>query len=175
MPTELHRRTLVKHIEALERFMRQTPEHDETAAKATLITVTKLLLALPSAKMSETGAEARGEAFMVALEDVPFWATAEAVKGWYRDSHGAEHDYRWAPAPAVLRKLSQREAWKVGGRISSIKRVLAAEPRIEFSEEHRAQMLKRLATEIPEAFGLSKSGVSYRDQAPTTADKSFSR
>src|SRR5262245_24990953 len=87
MPTELHRQALVSHIEALERFMAQTPERDEAAAKATLVTVTKLLLALPSAKLSETGAEARGEAFMVALEDVPCWATAEAVKGWYRGSH----------------------------------------------------------------------------------------
>src|SRR5262245_13782237 len=72
MPTELHRQALVQHIEVLERVMGQTPENDENAEKATLVTVTKMLLALPSARMNESSAEARGEAFMEALKDLPF-------------------------------------------------------------------------------------------------------
>lgn len=59
---------------------------------------------------------------------------------------GSVHpDFRWAPAPATLRRLAQIEAHKVTGRAIALGKLLDAEPLREFSAEHRATMLERLA------------------------------
>src|SRR5690349_13498035 len=59
------------HIESLRFLLRQTPENSQEAEAETLVLVTKMLLVLPSQRTSETGAEAKGEAYMDALDDVP--------------------------------------------------------------------------------------------------------
>lgn len=62
-------------------------EADEWKA-ATLIVLTKMMLSLPSSQQNEAGAEASGEAFQAALDDVPTWAVAAAVRRWYRGDCG---------------------------------------------------------------------------------------
>jgi hypothetical protein len=141
------------HVAALRRLMEQTPENNESSEKATIVHITKIMLALPSQKASEAAAEARVEAFSVALDTLPCWAVAAAVRGWYCGQYGNEHDYRWQPAPAILRRLAYFEAWKLRRHIGALEDVLDAEPLITFSEEHCAQMRQRLATEIPVVFG----------------------
>lgn len=112
------------------------------------------MLALPSSQQNEAGAEATGEAFQAALDDVPHWAVAAAVRRWYRgdcglNERGQAYDYHWRPAPAELRSIALVEKWRVKQRAETLRKLLAAEPLIEFSDEHCAQMRARLAEVIP--------------------------
>jgi hypothetical protein len=62
-----------------------------------------MLLAYPMAGGSAESGKARGEAYLDALDDVPPWAMAEAIRKWHRGECGPDHNYRFAPAPAELR------------------------------------------------------------------------
>ncbi len=143
-----------RHIDELDALCRQTPTNGAEWEAATLIVLTKLMLALPSSQQNEAGAEASGEAFQAALDDVPTWAVAAAVRRWYRgdcgeNERGQPYDYHWRAAPAELRRIALIEKWRVQQRASTLRKLLAAEPLIEFSDEHCAQMRARLAAVIP--------------------------
>jgi hypothetical protein len=145
------RAEIERHVLALKALCEPTPQTDADCEAATLVVVTKLMLALPSAQQNELGAEASGEAFMAALEDIPTWAVAAAARRWYRgdcgeNEHGQPYDYRWRPAPADLRRIALAEKFRVYRLVKPLERLLAAEPRVEFSEEHRSQMRARLAS-----------------------------
>jgi len=75
--------------------------------KARLAIVAQMLLAYPMPNASERTGKARAEAYLDALGDIPPFAIVEAVKLWNRGEAG-DHDYTWAPAPAVLRKVCQK-------------------------------------------------------------------
>jgi hypothetical protein len=151
LPAPAQRMVIERHVDALKRLMRQTPDRDAAAERAMLDLVMKLLQALPGQRT--TAIEARAEAFMVALESDPWWAVAEAIRGWYRGKYGKGHNYTRQPAPAVLHELAMREAWKIGGRMRLLEELLNAEAPLTFSNEHRKRMLTRLATEIPLILG----------------------
>jgi hypothetical protein len=143
-----------RHALALDALCAQTPVDADEWEGATLIIITKLMLALPSSQQNEAGAEATGEAFQDALEDVPTWAVAAAVRRWYRgdcgeNERGQPYDYHWRPAPAELRRIALGEKWRVQHRAQTLRNLLAAEPLIEFSDEHCAAMRARLAAVIP--------------------------
>jgi hypothetical protein len=145
------RAEIERHVLALKVLCEQTPQASADCEAATLVVVTKLMLALPSAQQNDPGAEASGEAFMAALEDIPTWAVAAAVRRWFRGEcgenvHGQPYDYRWRPAPADLRRTALTEKFRVYGLVKPLERLLAAETRIEFSEEHRSQMRVRLSS-----------------------------
>jgi hypothetical protein len=146
------RAEIERHVAALLALCEQTPQANADWETATLVVVTKLMLALPSTQQNELGAEASGEAFMAALEDIPTWAVAAAAHRWYRgdcgkDEHDQPYDYRWRPAPADLRKIALTEKFRVYGRVTTLRRLLAAEPEV-FSEEHCSRMRARLASVI---------------------------
>lgn len=148
------RAEIERHATALDVLCAQTPANADEWEAATLIIITKLMLALPSSQQNEAGAEATGEAFQAALDDVPTWAVAAAVRRWYRgdcgeNENGKPYDYHWRPAPAELRRIALVEKWRVKARAETLRKLLAAEPLIEFSDEHCAQMRARLATVIP--------------------------
>jgi hypothetical protein len=145
------RAEIERHVQALRALCEQTPQASADCEAATLVVVTKLMLALPSTQQNELGAEASGEAFMAALDDTPTWAVAAAVRRWYRgdcgeNEHRQPYDYRWRPAPADLRRIALTEKFRVYRLVKPLERLLAAEPRIEFSEEHRSQMRARLSS-----------------------------
>jgi hypothetical protein len=122
LPAELilngaERLAVEEHLSALREMMELTPENNQSLEKATLAIVTKMLLALPSDKRSEAAGEAKAEAYMTALEDVPTWAVNSATRGWYRGQYGSDHDYTWQPGPTVLRQLAFFEKWKIGRQI----------------------------------------------------------
>jgi hypothetical protein len=132
------------HIDALVSLMAQTSENDDEFEKGTCAAITKMMLALPTQKVTEVAAEARIEAFMMAVEDLPYWAVVAAIKGWYRGRYGDEHDYTWRPAPATLRRLAHLEAWKVASRIRELKGVIEAEELVTYSAKYRENMNRRL-------------------------------
>jgi hypothetical protein len=145
-----------RHATDLEALCAQTPTISSEWEGAMLIIITKLMLALPSSQQNEAGAEATGEAFQAALDDVPTWAVASAVRRWYRgdcgeNERGQPYDYHWRPAPAELRRIAIGEKWRVMQRATTLRNLLVAEPLIEFHAEHCEQMRFRLAAVIPRA------------------------
>jgi hypothetical protein len=152
--TPAERAEIDRHIADLEGLCAQTPIAAPEWEGATLITVTKLMLALPSSQQNDAGAEATGEAFQAAIDDVPYWAVEAAARRWYRgdcglDERGHPYNYTWRPAPADLRRISIGEKWRVMQRAATLRKLLAAVPLIELSEEHCREMRARLAAVIP--------------------------
>jgi hypothetical protein len=139
MPTSSQIAAIEQHVEALKPLLEQTPAKHADFEAATLVLVTKLMMALPGARTSEEGAEATAEAYMAALDDVPSWAVEAAIRTWHRGESikvaQDPHDSRWRPAPAVLRVLAKVETWKVAGRIDELRRLTKAEQLIEFTPE----------------------------------------
>jgi hypothetical protein len=144
---------LLAHTRELGKLESYTPQGSADAEAEILVIVTKMLMVLPGQKSSEIGNEARGEAYLAALDDIAPWAVQEAVRKWYCGDHGAKFDYRWAPAPADLRALAYAEQFCVKRRISMLERVANAEGLVEFREEHRASMRVRFSKLISELTG----------------------
>jgi len=138
----------------LRAALRRVPATDESEAKAVLVAVTKMLLALSAGSMNERVAEAKGEAYLGALDDIPAWCVVEAIRRWNRGDCGA-HNYDFAPSPAVLRGIAEGVKLVADGQIAALTRLLAAEPVREFSEAERAANIERfvalMAPRPPEA------------------------
>lgn len=134
-----------QHVAALNAVLAMTPEEDIRHGELTMTTVTKMTLVLPSRETGELAGEARGEAYMAALEDVPSWAVQEAMRKWHRSEYGPRHDYKWQPAPATLRELAMIEVYRVMGTRRKLNDLLLAEPLIERTPEQEASMKARLA------------------------------
>lgn len=148
--TTAEREELERHAKQLDSLCQRTPANDPHAEQETLVAVTKMMLVLPSTTQSELSAEVRGEAFMVALDDLPAWAVQAAIRSWYRrecgkNDKGEPYDYHWCPAPAELRCIALAEMRWVNERANTTQTLLRAEPRIEYSDEHRRGMCERLA------------------------------
>jgi len=129
------------HVRELNAVLAMTPEEDTAHGELTMMTVTKMMLVLPSRETGDLAGEARGEAYMAALEDVPSWAVQEAMRHWHRGECGAKYDYKWQPAPATLRELAMVEVYRVMGVRRQLNDLLLAEPLIVFDEEHCKRMM----------------------------------
>lgn len=155
MPTNLilsaaQRETIERHVAELTTMCERTPANHDEAEAETLVILTKMMMVLPTQRQNEASAEARGEAFMMALDDVPSWAVAAAVRRWYRgdageNERGEKYDCHWCPSPADLRDVALTEHWRVKGRAMTLTKMLAAESLIEYSDEHCAAMRARVS------------------------------
>lgn len=134
-----------RHITDLALILEMTPLNDERHGELTLTTVTKMTLVLPGRESGDLAAEAKGEAYMAALDDVPSWAVQEAMRKWHRSEYGPKHDYKWQPAPATLRELALIETLMVKATRRKLNELLLAEPLLEFTDEQRAAMKARTA------------------------------
>jgi len=144
------REELVRHVDELAELCRQTPLAGDRWQEQTWAAVTKMMLVMPSATQNEISAEARGEAYLMALDDVPAWAVQAAIRRWYRGDCGTSeenkpYDYHWCPAPAELRRISKTESYRVEYRARQLRRILSAEARQEYSDEHCRVMRERIA------------------------------
>lgn len=88
--------------------------------------IAKMLLTYPIANASSESGKARGEAYREALSDIPPVVLHEAIKRWNRGEAGQEHDYRWAPAPAVIRKICLRVTEPLHDAIRDLETLLSA-------------------------------------------------
>jgi hypothetical protein len=86
--------------------MRAVAEADDGQEnrKSRLALIASMLMAYPMAGGSEESGKARAQAYLAALDDVPPWAIADAIKRWHKGQFSGEHNYRFAPAPAELRE-----------------------------------------------------------------------
>lgn len=123
--------------------------------------VTELLLSFSSQAMNEAGAKARARGYIVALEDLPAWAIAEACRLWLRGEAG-EANYNFAPAPPVLRKIANTIASRVDHQRSVLERLLNAkivEDEPQFDDRHCETMRAQLAA-LWRSFGTPKHGAA---------------
>lgn len=137
-----------RHVSALTDILAMTPYEDESHGSLTMQTVTKMMLVLPSRESGDLVGQAKGEAYMAALDDVPSWAVQEAMRKWHRAEYGPKHDYKWQPAPATLRELAMIETYRVMAVRRRLSEILVAEPLIEFTPEQGASMKARLAAHL---------------------------
>lgn len=138
-------KTLVeRHIQTLVPFFDMTPENDPSHAQTTLVAVSKMLMTLAGRDAGDFAGEARGEAYMAALEDMPCWAVQEAARKWYRGEYGSKHDYKWMPAPSTLRELASTEELRVRATVRGLRDLISAETLIEYSDEHRERMKSKV-------------------------------
>jgi hypothetical protein len=108
--------------------------------------VTEMLFGFTVQALGEKGVAARARSYMVALDDLPAWATAEACRRWLRAEAG-EHNYSFPPTPPVLREIAERCALPVQRQVDQLRRLLDAKEipdPVEFSEEHKAGMRQAL-------------------------------
>lgn len=125
--------------------------------------VTELLLAMPSAQLSDHAAKARGKAYIAALGDLPSFAVIEACRRWLRADAGLLSDgkeprkpnYAFAPSAPELRMVAEPIARVVEYQAAQLESLLGAmvvadQVAPEFSDQHRADMQDRL-----ERIGLS--------------------
>jgi len=148
MMATAEREEIEKHVADLEALCHQTAESDPQVEQDMVTTVTAMMLALSSPAQNVLSAEVRGAAFMEALDDVAVWAVKAAIRRWHRgdcgtNSVGKPYDYHWCPAPAELRRIALFEMYRIKERADSLKRLLQAEERIEYSDEHCSVMRER--------------------------------
>jgi hypothetical protein len=140
------RHEIERHVKSLEDVCGDTPENSTEAEARMLVEITKMMMALPSARLNEAAAEARGELYMAALDDVPVWAMQSAIRRWVRGEAGADYDGKWCPGPNELRDVALKVQASIAYRLRIFRDLLSAEPSlIEFSDEHCAAMRARLA------------------------------
>ena len=73
------REMLTEHSAHLQRLLTRTPLNDPASEEEVLVALTKMMSFMPSAARSDLSSEANGEAFIIALEDLPAWATVAAI------------------------------------------------------------------------------------------------
>jgi hypothetical protein len=140
VPNAEQRQEIEQHQRNLSLLLNQTPEKDaEHSAVKTAEIASKLLLSLGGDKKDELAAEAKGDAYVAALDDVPWWAVSAAARAWYRgeakDDSGQGYDFRWAPDPATLRKIAMGFVWQSKHHVRYLQKLLDAVPYIDHTEE----------------------------------------
>jgi hypothetical protein len=170
---------IARHVRELDALCGPTPADDPEAEGAMLIVIAKMMAALPSVAQTEAGGEARGEAYLAALDDLPPWAVSSAMRKWHhgdcgKNNLGKPYDYKWPPAPAELRSIAEVELWRVKARATRLRDLLRAETLIEFSDEHRSAMLARLSTLMHETFGIPPVGLDDGSGGMVDASRSAS-
>lgn len=112
--------------------------------------VMKLLLALTSANLSEAGAKARGEAYIIALHDVPTFAVAEACRRWLRAETGKIGEgkdarlpnFAFPPTPPELAQIARPIATLPGYHIARLEALLAAKAIDDAPAENSARVVR---------------------------------
>jgi hypothetical protein len=148
------------HIEGLRQFLDlEQPitlrESVLTNDQAHGVMIAGLLVGGKGIKLDKASSDQLTEEYLDAIEDLPAWAVREALRKWNRGDSvrldGKPHNFEWRPAPPTLRRLAVHEVATLNGRIVNLQKLLDAVPLVEYSDEHRANMLKRLSTVLHEA------------------------
>ncbi|OKO70915.1 hypothetical protein [Bradyrhizobium sp. NAS96.2] len=149
--TQDQRAEIERYISDVLALFEQTPAQHEDWERATLAKITELFFGpLRNGRPSADEVEIAGKYYLLALRDVPSWAVDIAVENWLcgfcgNDERGEPYDSQWRPVPAVLKKVAISVTYPLHAQVRMLRRLLAAEPIIEFSEEHRANMRARVA------------------------------
>lgn len=113
-------------LEEIQAAIAGTNLDPATCAKARFSLLTKMVLASPMASnATEQQSTARLDMYLEALEDMPPWSIAAALKRWNKGECG-NHNYNFAPAPAVLRSICKEELLPLEKQAAKLTRILSA-------------------------------------------------
>ena len=99
--------------------------------KAAIAALENLFTIHANQTANDGGIGKRIEIYICALGDLPAHAIVDAVDKWLRGEAG-NHDYHWAPVPAILREVALSVISPARSRAQQVRRLLAA---MEFGEE----------------------------------------
>lgn len=143
LPTKEQREVIAVKIEEITQALTLTPEENpQFAAEATKI-VAKMSRVLGARGGDVFAEEAKGEAYMIALSDVPLWALIEVQRKWYRRECRLDNeqiDFRWMPDPGTLRYLALTETAAVRWRATKLGHILSAVPKVPDNPEMAAKV-----------------------------------
>lgn len=109
------------------------PANDDAEDAQKLSMLTELFISKPSAAMTATGAAVRGRSYMMALDDLPAWAIADAIKRWHRGEVDGipREDLKWAPDTWALRQIASSLLEPYRAADQTIRALLQARPLAE--------------------------------------------
>jgi len=119
----------------------------DTDAMAT--SLADMLLGFTMQGLGDSGHEGRARSYMMALDDLPAWAVADACRRWLRKEAGPEFNYAFAPTPPILRGLAETSRLRVAVQLSQLRKLLDAhviDDPPTYTEEHKVEMLAKLQT-----------------------------
>lgn len=143
LPSEQQHQIIDRKVSSMEVALAATPDNDRVFAAKTTECVTKMMLVLAGREAGEYAATAKGEAFMMALNDVPFWAVEEAMRRWYRkecDTGAETFDYHWMPDPGSFRDIARRHECAVRFLMNKLRSVREA-PALEVDDPEKCQAM----------------------------------
>ena len=112
------------------------------ADEAKLGIVNTLMMGLAVGKASEAAIDARMDLFEMALDDVPAWAVAEAVRRWVKracpPSIDKNPNYTWPPAPQTLRAMAYDVIAPYVCTMDMLRKLLSAETKDAAFDERPA-------------------------------------
>ena len=116
---------IASHVTALRNHA--TADDSQENRKARLGLLASMLMAYPTGNATEETGKARASAYLSALDDLPPWSIAEAVRRWHRgEGGGKDANYRFAPAPAELRHAALQILQPAKQTIAHLEAVLDA-------------------------------------------------
>lgn len=146
------RQAVASHIDGLGRYLDLDQPIDLRGAVLTNdqahATMIAALCMKGGVKLDKASSDALTEDYLDAIEDLPAWSVREAIRKWNRAESPRldrePHNFVFRPAPPTLRRLAQHELAPIRARILSLDKLMNAVPLIEYSDEHRQEMLTRL-------------------------------
>ncbi|MGU3495915.1 hypothetical protein ACLBXM_17885 [Xanthobacteraceae bacterium A53D] len=108
------------------------------------VEVAGLLLAFPSANLSDAALQVRARAYHTALEGVPAWALQAAARRWLR-GEGDGNNLDFAPSPPRLRKMADAEILPVREHLVQLRRLRDATAERIVRHEERAARAQSMA------------------------------
>lgn len=140
----------IEHLDLCLNLNQPMPYRDQllTNHQAHSAMIAHLLMKGGGHKLDKAAADAFTEDYLDAVEDLPAWAVREALRKWNRAESvkldGKPHDFNWRPMPPTLRRLAQHEMVPLKARKMELEKLLEAVALIEFSNEHRQMMIKKI-------------------------------
>lgn len=132
------------------------------------------LLTRKGARLDQAISEQITEDYLDAIEDIPAWCVREALRKWNRgESQPLDkklHDFNWRPEPPILARLARLERNVIKHRVSVLRRLLAAEPEPEYSEEHRARMLAGVSGALDQVAASRRLPAADRPEPEPSGD-----
>jgi hypothetical protein len=130
MLTENERADLELRLVAVNEIITGSNLTAADCSKARLSLLTKMLLAYPTSGISsDAAADARGDIYDEAVEDIPPWALNAAIKRWVKgdvpDLRLGALNFSFAPAPAVLFAICKLELVDFKAHAIAIEQLLA--------------------------------------------------
>lgn len=127
---------------------RDTPFDGNAPRDAKLAILTTMLMGYAIGAGSELGNDAKFDLYESALDDVPAWAVAAALRLWARGECPVDVEknpqFKYAPSPATLRGIAQAEIEPYRRSVYRLTNLLAALP-IEAAMDPKP---------LPKAFGV---------------------